>query len=1307
MRRYSRFVLWIVAVLLPASSAFALDTSPTGDYSKGILDRQAVMAEAVKATSEAYPNADDVLVDDHILVRYEADGRGVTWDDTYMKVLTEKGKRDNETLDMSYQEGFTKVSVPLLEVIKPDGTAIPVDVEKQSRSMIDCGQMADNIYDPNQKSLSVGIPGLEVGDVMHYVTRRETVKARVPDTWGDYQVLEYTSPIKRMFYEVYGPKSRPLRSIALKSEVEGTVKHEQGEKNGQLHYQWEARDVPRMYEEPSMPAMHTVVQRLLVSTSKDWQEISKWYWKISQPHYATTPEMKDTVDYLTNGAPGRDAKMRAIFDWVSQRVRYMGITVETESPGYEPHDVKLTFENLHGVCRDKAALLVAMLRLAGFEAYPVMIEVGAKLDTEVPLPWFNHAIAAVRNDDGTYILMDPTDEQTRDMQPAYLCDRTYLVATPQGEKLLVSNIIPASKNMMGIETQGHIDAKGTLNATTTLRFDGINDNAYRGYFARLTPDERRQFFEGHIKDAFPGGKLDEFVIAPVNMQDTATSLSIRLEYEAPEILIAGDRETVFPLPRFGNRMGLVNFVLDKTGLEKRKYPFVTEYACGVHENFSIELDPALGSIETLPEFAPVQHPSVTWNLKVEQIAEEGGPTLLKGEGDFRLNVVEFSPEQYMDLKTALKDIEYETRKKPILQSEAGRYADADAIILNSDVYYNVKDEHNWTVTRSVKKRIQTYKGQKDHAEIPIDFNPVWGNVEIVKAVVRNKGQEKAISKQEINLMDAGWVGSAPRYPAGKTLVASLPSVEIGSEIEYTIRIDCRNRPFFTAEELFQTFDPVEKKTVRIEMPRRLEKRLLDGNNSGILLTHALDPTISARIDESERFNETSDTCILEWKATDMPTIEREEALPPMYAFTPVLHVSLGNWSDYAKEVRTALVPATKKQMASGDRATSLTESLTSDTAKILAIRDFVAKSIRSAGPSFDSLPLTAVSPADVTLKEGYGNSADRAILLATMLDAAGFSPQFVLASTAPVVPSLQEPPLGSRAGQDARGMGLPQRHESIRRTRNDFLRRTPRPRSVVERIDRDRCNAGKTRQQRRGIPSRSSKRRFRAYRSHGAVLRHGLRNHEETLRRTAPRGASSLVPGSGGRYFAIRRGRWRPRHAFRYLSGNGRVRRQDRALRRPGKTVLQRRSPDQFARYSVRQSRQPFEPALLGRTDSRNDPHHDKHPRRVPKRGARTRIVHVGESDANRRTGANPLRIGRDSAESIYPNRTDRRPALGGYRSCYVSEVARDGPSLEPSEATSRSSFGRRGNHRDAAIMRGSSCPSHICGAGFQPAFRE
>jgi transglutaminase-like putative cysteine protease len=140
-----------------------------------------------------------------------------------------------------------------------------------------------------------------------------------------------------------------------------------------------------MFDEPSMPPYDNVLQRLLVSTLPDWPAVSKWYWNLSQPHLdATSPELENKVAELTAGTTNDLEKIMALFYHVSGNIRYMGLTPEKDRPGFEPHDVRLTFEKNYGVCRDKAALLVAMLREAGLKAYPVLINVGGKLDPEVP-----------------------------------------------------------------------------------------------------------------------------------------------------------------------------------------------------------------------------------------------------------------------------------------------------------------------------------------------------------------------------------------------------------------------------------------------------------------------------------------------------------------------------------------------------------------------------------------------------------------------------------------------------------------------------------------------------------------------------------------------------------------------------------------------------------------------------------------------------------------------------------------------------------------------------------------------------------
>jgi transglutaminase-like putative cysteine protease len=983
---------WLLGLFL---FAFRLAAMP--DYAAGILDLAGVQQAAQAVDLARYPNADDVLIDDAIVIEYQADGTSVTVDDTCLKVLTEKGRRENKTLSRNFTLPFGTAAFLLVQVIKPDGRVLPVDLAAQSKIMVDPSQMGSNIYNPDDKVLQVSIPELSVGDLVRYVARQDIVKPRVPDTFSEYEVFEYTSPILHYSYEVNGPKALPLRSVALKDEVPGTVRHTQREEGDRLIQRWEVAEVPRMYDEPRMPPLYTVVQRLLISTIPDWQYLSKWYWKLCEPHLQTTPAMQAKVDELTKGLADREARLRAVFRFVSQEVRYMGITVEKEAPGYEPHDVKLTFENRHGVCRDKAVLLVAMLRLAGITAYPVLIHNGPKKEPDVPQPFFNHAIAAAENPDGSYLLMDPTDENTKDLFPAYLCNQSYLVARPEGEKLLTSPIIPAEKNRVQVETTGRIDARGTLSGSSRLRFDGINDNAYRGYFSSIKPDERKRFFEGAVKRMAAGARLTALTIAPEDMMNTEVPLEVTLSFAADDVPVSDGTTLMLPLPRLGAAVGMVNFILRDAGLKERKYPFLTEYACGVHETFRLDLDAALGTPVALPVYEPIRTETLSWDLR---LTAEG--RTLAGEGAFAITAVELSPAQYAEMKKTLKTLEVYARKRPILQRPTTAQGEIDAIVLQSIHEYDLQDATHWTWVEKVQRKILSYKGKKDNGELKWNYNPAWETIEVVKATVTAAdGTVKEISAQEMNEMDAGWAASAPRYPAGKTRVASLPGVEIGCLIDYEVRHTIKGQPFFAVRQVFRGFDLVQRKVVRIRTPPGLTL------HSGVFQGGIMAPDAAAAISLTTRQDAEGRT-VSEWVATDQPAIRREDGLPPLEMFAPTLLASLGDWKAYARALAATLEHAAASSATAQALVRQTVAGAADPAAKVRALRDLLVTRIRRAGPALPELPFSAISSADVTLRDGYGNTTDTAILLYALLRHAGFKPQFVLASSLPPLAALEE-----------------------------------------------------------------------------------------------------------------------------------------------------------------------------------------------------------------------------------------------------------------------------------------------------------
>ncbi|MEE9367853.1 MAG: DUF3857 domain-containing protein [Pontiella sp.] len=981
MNNLIRLTLTVVSLFLILSPLSA----------KEFLVLSNLVEQAIQATAEKYPDSDDVLIDDYTQVQYQADGTSETWADTAIKILTEKGKRDNRTLTLSFNTSYGTNSFAKVEVIKPDGTAVTVDIQAQSKVMVDPSQMSANIYNPNSKLMRLSVPGLEIGDTLRYIAHQVDFKAVVPDTWSDYQVFQHTSPIERATYQVIAPKERPLVKIAHKAEIPGTVSFNElkSEQSSEIVYTWNISDVPRMFEEPNMPSSYTVVQRLLVSTMPKWEDLSKWYWELCLPRLeATTPEMEAMAKELVADSTNTTEKIKAIFNFVSQDIRYMGITTEEEAPGYEPHDVSVTFSNRYGVCRDKAALLASMLRIVDLEAFPVIIMAGPKKDEEVPQAFFNHAVTAVLDENGEYILMDSTDENTKDIFPSYLQNMSYIVARPEGETLLTSPIIPAEDNLLKITSTASLDKAGNLKAESTLIFDGINDTAYRGYFSKIKPEERRRFFEGHIKKSMPTAKLKSFTILPKELRDTTQPLTVKLKYLADNLLIEGGDYKMLNLPKLGSTLGYANFLLGQTGLEERKYPLYTRMTAGVRETLQLKVPDHIGTI-IIPEYQKIESDQIT--LKME-LAQANG--MLSSTNTFLLNTVEFTPSEYLALKKDLKEIEYNLRKKLILDRPIpGSNIESDIRILETETSIVLDDISHWTETSRTRVEILTYAGKKSNSEIKLSYNPDWQTIELTKTMVTHPdGSVKEISAEEINIMDSSWVASAPRYPTEKILVANMPGVEIGSILEYEYRSTVSGKPFFSTIRTFNGHEPIDRKTLTITAPESLKLNIL---NTGI------DETRTA----------TNGMISYVWKAENQPAVKKEESLPAWWTFNPTVFISSSDWQSYSKNVRGHLLAATAEQPATEELATQLTAELSSASEKVVAVRDWVAKNLRPAGPGFTSLPLSAITPADQILEERYGNNSDRMVVLYSLLKVAKFNPEFILSGGLSQIPEEAEPQL--------------------------------------------------------------------------------------------------------------------------------------------------------------------------------------------------------------------------------------------------------------------------------------------------------
>jgi len=188
--------------------------------------------------------------------------------------------------------------------------------------------------------------------------------------------------------------------------------------------------------ESNMVAWDDVAPKLLLSTSPDWKAKSLWFYNVNEDYHSfdPTPEVREKVSELVKNARTELDSISLLTHWVADNMRYSGISMG-KGEGYTLHNCKMNFTDRCGVCKDKASMLIAMLRAAGFKAYPAMTMAGSRIDY-IPADQFNHSVTVVKRRNGQYQLLDPTWVPfLRELWSSAEQQQNYLMGVPEGADL--------------------------------------------------------------------------------------------------------------------------------------------------------------------------------------------------------------------------------------------------------------------------------------------------------------------------------------------------------------------------------------------------------------------------------------------------------------------------------------------------------------------------------------------------------------------------------------------------------------------------------------------------------------------------------------------------------------------------------------------------------------------------------------------------------------------------------------------------------------------------------------------------------
>jgi hypothetical protein len=307
------------------------------------------------------------------------------------------------------------------------------------------------------------------------------------------------------------------------------------------------------------------------------------------------------VNEIIRGAKTDWESISRLTHWVAEEIRYSGISMGP-GEGYTLHKGTMNFRDRCGVCKDKAGMLITMLRAAGFDSYAAMTMAGSRID-RIPADQFNHSVTLVKVD-GKYHLLDPTwVPGVRELWSSAEQQQEYLMGVPEGADLQSTPLSPAEKHFIRYRLDSVINVDGTLVGSVEVTAEGQSDSGLRRIFTRYPlgqwPAElQKEFFRLH-----PDALISDLEFPDPN--DLSRPMRIAFQVRIPGYMKKGAKTAlVKPLSAFLPFQSVLAFLRLDTGLTERKYPFRLRCSQQVEISEKMKIQ-GLGQAHSLPSLQKV------------------------------------------------------------------------------------------------------------------------------------------------------------------------------------------------------------------------------------------------------------------------------------------------------------------------------------------------------------------------------------------------------------------------------------------------------------------------------------------------------------------------------------------------------------------------------------------------------------------------------------------------------------------------------------------------------------------------------
>ena len=334
-------------------------------------------------------------------------------------------------------------------------------------------------------------------------------------------------------------------------------------------------------------------------------DLYKWYKSLVDSMKDEPSVFANKVKELTKDAKNDDEKIKNIYYWVQDNIRY--IAFEDGIAGFKPDDSQNVYEKRYGDCKGMANLTKQMLKLAGFDARLTWIGTNhIAYDYSIPsLSVDNHMICTLIKDGKKYFL-DGTEKYNSFGEYAERIQGKE-VLIEDGNKFMIDKI-PVQKAISNSEkiTTNYKIENETLTGSVSKEFLGESRASFLYQYNRVKNDKKEDALKWFLSGNDKNYNVSNIVTSDLNNRDQKLNIS----YET---------KLANHVSSFDNEM-YVDLDYDKEfknlDLKDRKKDLMFDYKS--HDDITITLEiPSGYKVSKLPANFEINNEDYAISLKYE------------------------------------------------------------------------------------------------------------------------------------------------------------------------------------------------------------------------------------------------------------------------------------------------------------------------------------------------------------------------------------------------------------------------------------------------------------------------------------------------------------------------------------------------------------------------------------------------------------------------------------------------------------------------------------------------------------------